>query len=586
VPPPSEDVSASTTPPPPPTDSSPPASLSYDSVSAEPADAETFVATAIDPKKRRKSTVSGEDAKKAAATANAQPTQQQPQTTATTTIQAPKPAQPAAILIAAPASTTPSAGAKKTAAPTVKLITHELPSSFTKITKEEIPEETPTETSELSKLLGPGEVEVWVPGAKSTITVSILPTASMQQLIAKTIKTYNSQLTAGGANRTEKSLESNPDAYNIRIALPDGQIDDMFPILAKKGLVDQWAEVAFILVENPNYVRTAAPSSSSGADRRNSSDLSATTPTGLAQHGGSAAGSTGGGASDGRTHHRHPSISGTAKDAQNAAAAAMSSTMNPSEGGTGGTAVAGVAPNLGTTAAGSPSNPEKVIVRVTLPTGAYHTLPAEPSMKLSKLLALICEKRKMIATHYTLTTLQKEYLSHNMRIQDLKELHLVLEAKAVDAPLGPPSAEEVFYNDNVAVQYKVFQNIIFHIKNRKKFNTGNSKQEPVSLAIDGTKFEIAFSKRSTASASSSAGGNGNKDGAGTVHAYAISDLKTVIHTDDNPEQFIVETIKEKDRLIFEASSKPLAVEIFSKLSYLIEMVTRDPKQSKVSVDHG
>lgn len=384
------------------------------------------------------------------------------------------------------------ASAKKAAIPAPKLVLHELPQQFVKIAKDNIDETPPMETSALSKLLGPTDVEVWVPGAKSTISVRILPSASMQQLVINAVRVYNNAKSA-----PEKPLDTNPDAYNVRIATQDGQVEEMFPILAKKGTVDQWAEVAFLLVENPNYKRSESGPLASKTDNA----------------------------------EKTPSTSTTAP---------------PS--------------------AASQSTGEKLTVRVMLPNGAYHTLLAEGSMKLGKLLLLICEKRKMIATHYTLTTMKKEYLSPNMRTQDLKELQLVLEAKADGNPIGPPTAEEIFYNDNVAAQYKLFQNISFHPKNKKKFGPSTSKQEPISLGIDGTKFEIIFTKRQQ----------------NNTFAYAISDLKTVSHMDDTPLIVTIETIKERDKLQFEAPSAAIALEITAKVSILIEQSIKDPSATSSS----
>lgn len=378
-----------------------------------------------------------------------------------------------------PAKVHPPAGnAKAAPAATPKLQVHELPHTFVKITKDTIEETPPMETSALSRLLGPSDVEVWVPGAKSTFAVRILPSATMSQLVQQAVKSHNAALQKG-----EKALETNPDAYNVRVATPDGKVDDLFPVLAKKGTLDQWAEVAFILVENPNY----KPNGSSSAS--------------------------------GDKHSEKGSASPPAAPAQAAA----------------------------------PST-EKLTIRVTLPTGAYHTVLAEPSMKLNKLLTLICEKRKMISSHYTLTTLSKEYLSTATRISDLKELHLVLEAKQAETPLGPPSAEEMFYTDNVAAQYKLFPSIIFHVRNRKKFNLGTAKTETVSLGIDGTTFTINFPK---------------KTGTGTTFAYAISDLKSVSRSEEL--MINIETIKEKDKLIFECANATTALEIQTKIATLIDM---------------
>jgi len=176
-------------------------------------------------------------------------------------------------------------------------------------------------------------------------------------------------------------------------------------------------------------------------------------------------------------------------------------------------------------------------------------------MKLGALLNLLCEKRQLNASNFALVSLEKSYLSQHMRVQDLKELHLVLEAKTT-SEASPPSAEEVFYHDNVAVQYKLFSSLVFHIKNKKKF--GSNKTEAVSLGIDGTKLEIIFSKKGT-----------------PPYAYAISDLKIPTHADDNPFFVSIESIKEKDKLVFEATSAASALEIITKLTILLERLGKD-----------
>lgn len=472
VPPPPPEISESSSLPPPAPNTTPPPSMSSVSTSTEPADAETYISATMAREKHttRKATVSQA-------------------TTATNDGSSAKPTQAPAVIIAPAAIQvpTPLPSAKKTATPAPKLVLHELPQQSVKIAKDSIDETPPMETSALSKLLGPTDVEVWVPGAKSTISVRILPSATMQQLIINTIKTHNNATPAN-----EKLLDVNPEAYNVRIATPNGQIEDMFPVLARKGTVDQWAEVAFILVENPNYKPNEI----------------------------------------GTTTHK---TENSEKSSTSATAALASSTALP-------------------------STAEKHTIRVVLPNGAYHTLLAESSMKLSKLLLLICEKRKMIPTHYTLTTMEKEYLSPNMRVQDLKDFQLVLEAKTDGNPIGPPTAEEIFYNDNVAAQYKLFQNISFHVKNKKKFGHSTSKQEPVSLGIDGTKFEIIFTKRTS----------------NATFAYAISDLKSVSHLDDTPLLITIETIKERDKLLFEATTASLALEITAKVLILIDQANKDP----------
>ena len=479
IPPPPADGSESPPPPPPESESTPPPSISSTTTSMEHSDAATYVSAHLEREsrgpKKRDSNHTGAAVKPATA-ANAP---------------SPRKASTNATLPVVPKAHPPPGNAKAAAPPAPKLQVHELPHTFVKITKDTIDETPPMETSALSRLLGPSDVEVWVPGAKSTMAVRILPSATMQQLVQQVIKIHNSQLQKG-----DRALETNPDAYNVRVATPDGKVEELFPILAKKGTLDQWAEVAFILVENPNYKPNGTSHSSSDKSEKGSAS-----PPSTSNH---------------------------------SAAASASS--------------------------------EKLTIRVTLPTGAYHTVLAEPSMKLSKLLTLICDKRKMIASHYTLTTLAKEYLSTTTRISDLKELHLVLEAKQVETPLGPPSAEELFYTDNVAAQYKLFPNIIFHVRNRKKFSLATSKTETVSLGIDGTTFTINFPKKT------------EKTAAGTTFSYAISDLKSITRT----EEFMIniETIKEKDKLVFECANANSAIEIQAKVATLIHMQNLDSKDKE------
>lgn len=475
VPPPPIESSDSPPPPPPESESSPPPSISSATTSMEHNDVATYVSNHLDRDSRsskKKDANNGQTAVKAAPPANA-PSPRKSSANA----QAPAQAPAAKVL--------PTGTAKAAAAAAPKLQVHELPHTFVKITKDTIEETPPMETSALSRLLGPSDVEVWVPGAKATFAVRILPSATMAQLVQQAVKAHNASLQKG-----ERPLETNPDAYNVRVATPDGKVDDLFGVLAKKGTLDQWAEVAFILVENPNY----KPNGNASASGDKHSDKGSASP---------------------------PAVP---------------------------------------TGAPATTTSEKLTIRVTLPTGAYHTVLADPSMKLGKLLTLICEKRKMIASHYTLTTLSKEYISTATRLSDLKELHLVLESKQAETPLGPPSAEELFYTDNVAAQYKLYQNIIFHVRNRKKFNLGTAKTETVSLGIDGTTFTINFPK---------------KTGAGTTFSYAISDLKSVSRT----EEFMinVETIKEKDKLVFECSNATAALEIQTKIATLIDMHSSDIK---------
>jgi hypothetical protein len=498
VPPPPTELTEENPHPAPGRESTPPPVTSSTSVSTEPSDAATYISATM---KREKAAKNKTPAAQPAAAVVPHDTAVQPKQIPPVIISNPSPPPPA------------PAASKKSAQPAPKLVTHELPQTFVKIIKDSIEDSPlPMESSALSKLLGPTDVEVWIPGAKATIPVRILPTASIQQLVVQSIKVYNNlnnNKAQSPAERAFHPLETNPDAYNVRIATLDGLVDDLFPMLAKKGTVDQWAEVAFVIVENPNYKPAPVGAVSSATGENGSGGVVGVGVSGGSSHsGGSGSGSS------------HPATS-----------------SNPPP---------------------APPPAEKLTIRVMLPNGAYHTLLAEPAMKLNKLLTLICEKRKMISTQYTLTTLERDYLSNNMRIQDLKELQLVLEAKSDGNPLGPPSAEEIFYNDNVAAQFKLFQNITFHIKNKKKFNTGSSKQELVSLGIDGTKFEIAFTKKPN-----------------STFAYAISDLKSVIHMDDNPLFITIETTKERDKLVFETTTTALALEITTKVSILLEQAVKD-----------
>jgi len=547
------------------------------SASLEPADAATYVSVPIEKEKMPRPKSTSQTA------ASARPTTSSASTTAIAVKVAPSSIAPPPQSVPAPTS-----ASKKTAQALTKLVTHELSSSFLKINKDSIDETPPMESSALSKLLGPTDVEVWVPGAKATMTIHMLPSATMQQLVIQTVKNYNAQL---GKAPGEKPLDANPDAYNVRVALPDGQPDTLFPVLAKKGTLDQWAEVAFVLLENPNYKPTPVSALADGAgelsgggggasDRARSASVSLSGigfgmssgmggagPGGMNAGGmGGAGGANGGGGAHHGSHHGSTSSAASGGGGGGGPSSGNVSSSNSSVASTSTTSGSGGS-GAGSSASGgaSGSNPsstvgEKVVVRVTLPTGAYHTLLAEPSMKLGKLLILLCEKRQLIPSHYALVSMEKEYLSQHMRVQDLKELHMILEAKSSAGPLGPPSAEEMFYNDNVAAQYKLFSNLIFHIKNKKKFGT-TSKTETVSLGIDGTKLEIIFTKRG-----------------GAPHLYAISDLKIPPQPDDNPFYVTIETIKEKDKLVFEASSAALGLEILTKLTILLEQLGKEGPQ--------
>lgn len=550
IPPPPLESSESPPPPPPPDfEASPTPPISANTSSAEHTDVATYVSTHME---RDSASARPKDSAKTQTSANA------PQKTAAAPNTASN-ARPTAQTSANTAKPAAASTAKNTAAAAnaPKLIQHEMPHSFVKITKDSIEEVAPLEHSALSKLLGPSDVHVWLPGAKNTFAVRILPSANMADLVRLAVKARNSSLAKG-----EKSLETSPDAYNVRVATPDGKVDDLFPILGKKGTLDQWAEVAFILVENPNY-----KPGGSGQPREKSHDSSVEGGnSAISAAGGNGVGGAGGsGAVGGQTSSGGVGAKGanSIKGVGNTSSSASGAARNATNAGNG-SAGTSTASSAAATSSSTASMADKLTIRVTLPTGAYHTVLAEPSMKMSKLLTLICDKRKMIASHYALTTLSKEYLSHTTRVQDLQELHLVLEAKAVENPLGPPSVEEIFYNDNVAVQYKLFQNITFHVRNKKKFNvSANAKTEPVSLGIDGTTFTIIFPKRAEKNSS--------------TFAYAISDLKSASLTEDNPFVVNIDTIKEKDKLVFEASSAAQALEITTKVSVLIDLSAKDAK---------
>lgn len=349
-----------------------------------------------------------------------------------------------------------------------KVITFELPSTFSKMTKEPIPdtESLPDSPSALSKLLGAGDVQVYVPGVPDPINVKVSPTALILQLIVQTIKTYN-------ATKPTKKLEESPDAYNVRIALENGQIDDMFPALAKKGTVDQWSNVAFILVENPNFKPT-------------------------------------------QSHHtKAESISG-----------GYSQTLSSSTG--------AVSDRLG--------------IKVTLPSGAFHTFIAEPNLKIGKLLQKLCAKRQLVASQHTLRTSDKVYLSSDTRVSDLKDLNLILEPKD-SGGAGALHFDAMIWSDMTASAYKLYSSLLYY-KSKKKGSA------PASMAVDGDKIVVSIQKKTET----------------RTITLLLPELRTIRVTDDNPLVFEVETTKEKEKILyFETSSKMQTNEIVGKIGHLIEM---------------
>lgn len=329
------------------------------------------------------------------------------------------------------------------------------------------------DSSSLSRIFGTNDVRVFIPNSTTPINVPVIQTSTIHQLIIQTIKSYNKL-------NLENKMNESPDAYLIRIAQEDGQVDEMFPgtiffeikflltinaVLGKLGTVDQWSNVPFILIKNPNF-------------KKNSQSQKQKKSTSTAQ-----------------------------------------------------------------------IQTKKLTAKITLPSGAYHTLLVEPSMKIKKLLEQICEKRQLIPSNFSLQAPNLgTYLSQNIRLSELDDLNLTLVQKTNENPVV--QSENITWNEVALSQYKIYPNVIYHYKNNKKFI---SKQCNASISIDDSKVTLNVSK--------------SKKNLKTI-TFQLNDVKNFQSFEDKPLFLNIETAKEK--FTIETSSLNITKEIIAKLTYLIK----------------
>eukprot|EP01127_Copromyxa_protea_P004863 TRINITY_DN1468_c0_g1_i2.p2 TRINITY_DN1468_c0_g1~~TRINITY_DN1468_c0_g1_i2.p2 ORF type:complete len:378 (-),score=52.60 TRINITY_DN1468_c0_g1_i2:61-1194(-) len=189
---------------------------------------------------------------------------------------------------------------------------------------------------------------------------------------------------------------------------------------------------------------------------------------------------------------------------------------------------------------------DKIVLRVSLPTGIYRTMAFQPNQKMHAVLTGVCTKSKLDPTEHLLYY-EGVMVSRDLTVNDIASGELTLvERSSVQPSIETDEPTDIFWYGKLARKYKRYH-VMYYKKGIK------SKVEEVVLGIDGEHIAMTIKKKGTKKQST---------------RYNISEVSKC-----ELLQASARFTLEIGKLVFqyEAPNNDIAREIVGKVKYLMKM---------------